>query len=141
MRPKDVTVGSHYWYKGKRHRVVRSISHSSFNPHTFKADIGLVKVEPAIHFTKGDKNHLGATWTVCLPKPKQEYLGMAIISGWGSERENGTRTNVLKEAKVKLLSSKSCKKYKYFQASSQICAGYNHGRKDACQVSDSFDSC
>lgn len=115
--------------------MVRSIIHSAFNPNTFRADIGLIKVYPAISFTKGNNKLEGATWIICLPKAGQEFKGIAIASGWGSEKENGTPSNVLKSVKLKILPSTSCRRYKNFQFTSQICAGYNEGGKDTCQVS------
>lgn len=132
---KDVNVGTNNWYKGTKYRVVRSIIHSSFDPNTYRADIGLIKVNPAIKFTFGNGKHEGAAWIICLPKPRQEFKGKAIASGWGSEKENGTRSNVLRSVTLRILPSRSCRRYEHFKEASQICAGYNKGGKDTCQVS------
>lgn len=80
---------------------------------------------------------------VCLPKQDLEHQAknMSFVLGWGETYETGGEF-VLKEAIIPLITNEQCTEW--FQNSSKnktiigprmICAGYEKGGQDACQVS------
>ena len=58
------------------------------------------------------------------------------ITGWGHTQFNGTKPPALNEAKVKLVSMKTCNKNLSYAGKIHgraLCAGYEKGGVDACQ--------
>lgn len=62
------------------------------------------------------------------------------MTGWGAVREGGMVSKFLQEVTVPILSNLECKsKYSSSKITdNMICAGYNKGGKDSCQVSKNF---
>lgn len=132
--PKEVRVGGQYWYSGSSYKVINEITHPGYDPNIMKDDIALVRVAGPIKFSAGNSVGQGAVWPVCLPKYQEEPGGFAIATGWGAVQENGKKSDKLKVVSVSLLPSASCRRYMYFIPATQICAGYDRGGKDTCQV-------
>jgi secreted trypsin-like serine protease len=58
----------------------------------------------------------------------------ATILGWGSTRDGGSSSDVLREAQVPILPDESCGGvYSGWDSAIMVCAGYSQGGVDACQ--------
>ena len=75
--------------------------------------------------------------SVCLPKINEQLKpkDMVWITGWGTTYNTGNDL-VLKQTKVPVISNKLCHQWMpyYNIGSSQLCAGYEEGGQDSCQV-------
>ena len=67
-----------------------------------------------------------------------DYEGKkGIVPGWGRMSEKGVSSDVVREVVVPIMSNEECKKTKYKPheiTDNMMCAGYNQGKIDACQV-------
>jgi secreted trypsin-like serine protease len=116
---------------GKRTSIVPNgiVIHKKWDPVTHEADIALLHAADNL----GGKNISG-------PKPQSdEQDGQAIlVTGWGGLdwKQNPSRTNVLQEVSVKLISRDLCNKkvsYDHLVSNNMFCAGdYLNGRTDSC---------
>ena len=63
---------------------------------------------------------------------------VAIVSGWGTLKEDGKPSCILQEVEVPILTNDECRKTNYSSkmiSDNMLCAGYSStGLKDACQV-------
>lgn len=82
-------------------------------------------------FSANCQLQLSSTFTIILLK---FYWNL----GWGYDKENGSRSRILKEIHVPILSTFLCNDLLHYQGrlhpQSMMCAGYNSGGIDACQV-------
>lgn len=65
----------------------------------------------------------------------------AIVTGWGAIREGGPVSSVLREVIVPIISNAECRNMKYPArkiTDNMLCAGYQQGGKDSCQVRKSY---
>ena len=133
---KTLTVrsGSNYYNRnGRLHGASKIIIHENSYLNDFNDpinDIGLIKVTKPFIFDKTTKP------IKLFNKGRHSILGKkGVVSGWGST-ENGD-TNVLRAAKIPIVSKNLCKKvYKEYGGlpEGQICAGYYRiGGIDTCQ--------
>lgn len=114
-------------------RVLRIHEHEYFNAQTFDFDIALLEVSPAIKF--GPKIQ-----PACLPKAQfADYSGkIAMIAGWGRLGEHEQTSGHLRQVVVPIWSKEECADSDYGKkrlSDNMMCAGYQDGKKDACQVS------
>lgn len=61
---------------------------------------------------------------------------MCYITGWGNNGWEGTRSKILKQASIPLISQDECNKKESYNGQvhrTSICAGYEDGSADACQ--------
>lgn len=67
-----------------------------------------------------------------------EYVGVkAIVSGWGTLKEEGKPSCLLQEVEVPVMSLQACRNTSYSPrmiSDNMLCAGYLEGQKDSCQV-------
>ena len=110
------------------------IVHPSYDANKLSDDIGLMRLSSSIAYSQGGRQGRGAVGPVCLPSYGQEFTGRAVVSGWGATKEGGFRSNVLKALLIKLLPKASCRRYPYYKRETQICAGFESGGQDSCQV-------
>ena len=63
---------------------------------------------------------------------------MNIVTGWGQTSANGTFNNILQQAIVPVWNQSKCRdaysKFGIHITENQLCAGYDNGGTDACQV-------
>ena len=67
-----------------------------------------------------------------------DYAGKtAIVTGWGRTSETGQISPVLRQVEVPIYTNADCQKTKYGEKAiteNMMCAGYDKGKLDACQV-------
>ncbi|XP_059251466.1 serine protease 56 [Mustela nigripes] len=110
--------------------VNRILPHPKFDPRTFHNDLALVQLWTPV-------SPVGAWRPVCLPRgPREPPAGTACaIAGWGALFEDGPEAEAVREARVPLLSTDTCKRAlgPELHPSSMLCAGYLAGGVDSCQ--------
>uniref|UniRef100_A0A8C7AER5 Serine protease 56 n=1 Tax=Neovison vison TaxID=452646 RepID=A0A8C7AER5_NEOVI len=110
--------------------VNRILPHPKFDPRTFHNDLALVQLWTPV-------SPVGAWRPVCLPQgPREPPAGTACaIAGWGALFEDGPEAEAVREARVPLLSTDTCKRAlgPELHPSSMLCAGYLAGGVDSCQ--------
>lgn len=81
--------------------------------------------------------------SVCLPKSNQELnlKDTVWVTGWGVTWNTGNDL-VLKQLKVPVISNDMCRQKmpEFNVGSTQLCAGFQEGGQDACQVCPLFHS-
>ncbi|CAN7979550.1 unnamed protein product, partial [Ixodes pacificus] len=113
--------------------------HSGFGFWTFRNDIALLKLEKPLDIESSE----GYIGTICLPPKGHKIEGDVIVSGWGTTREGGMASDILKAVSVPALGDGMCY-YRYFSFwslfiggnihyDSMFCAGERRGGKDSCQ--------
>ncbi|NXA43389.1 TMPS5 protease, partial [Eudromia elegans] len=113
--------------------VEKIIYHSLYDDKTLDYDIALMKLQAPLNFSDTVR-------AVCLPPARQDLLQGADcwVSGWGyTSPEQAQVTETLKEALVPLIGTRRCNSscmYAGELTARMLCAGYPHGRIDACQV-------
>lgn len=75
--------------------------------------------------------------TINLPEDKEEYnTTLCTVVGWGATIDGGNMARVLQKVDIPVMPDDECRMY-YGQndiKDSMICAGYENGGKDSCQV-------
>jgi len=118
-----------------RSNVAQIVNHPKYDEGTHNNyDLSLVKLE-----TKIDFRRTPSVRPVCLPRDDHnDYVGYkATVSGWGTVKAGGERSNVLLEVDVNVIDNDSCwKDFRYRQAEiteQMLCAHVEGGGKDSCQ--------
>uniref|UniRef100_A0A8C6J1U2 Enteropeptidase n=1 Tax=Melopsittacus undulatus TaxID=13146 RepID=A0A8C6J1U2_MELUD len=121
--------------------VVQNIDQIIINPHYMKStkdsDIALMHLQYKVQYTDYIQ-------PICLPEKNQHFLpGInCSIAGWGTIMSEGPTSDILQEAEVPLIPNEKCQQQmpEYNITNNMICAGYDEGGVDSCQVntSDSF---
>ncbi|KAA0184678.1 hypothetical protein HAZT_HAZT002851 [Hyalella azteca] len=114
--------------------VIRKVVHPKYDFFTYEHDLALVKVEEKINFGM----HVSP---ICLPGNDDLLIGeMATVTGWGRLSEHGTLPSVLQEASVPIMSNEKCRQLFMRGGRKEsipdifLCAGYDDGGRDSCQV-------
>lgn len=113
-------------------RVLRIHEHEYFDTTTFDFDIALLELDRPVTF--------GSTiQPACLPQSQfTDYSGKyAMIAGWGRLGEHDPTSTGLREVVVPIWSKEECSESDYGKkrlTGNMMCAGYQKGKKDACQV-------
>ncbi|CAH0702950.1 unnamed protein product [Spodoptera exigua] len=114
------------------HRVTHVIVNQFYSQTDMKNDMSLLRVEPAIQFSR---------WVrpICLPGPDTagpDWLWgpapgtICTAVGWGATTEHGPDPDHMREVEVPIW--ENCK-HREDQTGKEICAGFVEGGKDACQ--------
>lgn len=120
-----------------RRRTLKAIiKHNDFNSqNSYGNDIALLLLNEPVNFDEFLR-------PVCLP-PRQLELPpktKCTVVGWGrdSHDEIGDYSNVIHEVTVPIIHHSDCSKWYSMQdvpiGNTMLCAGYEEGEKDACQV-------
>lgn len=113
----------------------RKVVHPKYNLYTYENDLALVQLDQPLRFAP----HVAP---ICLPPDEIELLGRnATVTGWGRLNEGGILPTVLQEVRVPIVSNDKCKNM--FSTAGRpeyipdifLCAGYEEGGRDSCQVS------
>jgi len=130
-----VLVGSHHRTEIDEDQdsipVNSLILHENYDSYTVENDICLLELGEKV--TMGE--HVGL---IALPDPMEEYEAgtMCTVTGWGALSEGGSLGDTLQKVDVPVVSDEECRAA-YGQADvadSMICAGFDQGGKDSCQV-------
>ncbi|CAN2387632.1 Transmembrane protease, partial [Pristimantis euphronides] len=113
----------------------RLIDQIVINPHynrrTKDSDIVMMHLESPVEYTDYIQ-------PVCVPE-NQELFPAGLdcsIAGWGRLQSQGSVPDILQEAKVPLITNEKCQQRmpEYNISDSMVCAGYDQGGIDTCQV-------
>lgn len=114
-------------------RSVKEIhQHEYFDSVTYDNDIAVIRLDRPIDF--GPKLQ-----PACLPASQfEEYDGqLTVIAGWGRTGEKQPVAKSLRSVIVPVWSQDDCARTGYGKkrlTGNMMCAGFQEGRKDACQV-------
>uniref|UniRef100_A0A8C6YDS4 Peptidase S1 domain-containing protein n=1 Tax=Naja naja TaxID=35670 RepID=A0A8C6YDS4_NAJNA len=114
----------------------RVVQHENYQPRQQINDIALVELDDPVKCTDYIQ-------PACLPDSSVDVSSMAhcYIAGWGYTREKDKApSDILKEAKVDLIPTEKCNSSNWYYGSistSNLCAGFEGGGIDTCQVADS----
>ena len=105
--------------------------HENYDSYTVENDICLLELGEKV--TMGE--HVGI---IALPDPMEEYEAgtMCTVTGWGALSEGGSLGDTLQKVDVPIVSDEDCRAA-YGEADvadSMVCAGFDQGGKDSCQV-------
>ncbi|KAA0707159.1 Enteropeptidase [Triplophysa tibetana] len=121
--------GKHVQYR----LVKRVILHEKFNETTYDNDVALLHLYHPLHFT----NHVRP---VCIieneTQENQLNFTSCYITGWGSSIAKETLVNILQEAEVQLIHTRTCNQIDWYNGhvnDNMICAGFEKGGVDTCQ--------
>ncbi|CAH2318332.1 trypsin-3-like [Pelobates cultripes] len=116
-------------------RPVKLVAHPEYSPSSKNGDIMLIKLNrPAVY----------NSFVSIVPLPVQGVAPsegrLCQVSGWGyTSTIGGKASDTLRSVKLPIVSMKRCNSsasYAGHITNNMICAGFNTGGKDACQVSD-----
>uniref|UniRef100_A0A8C4VGT8 Peptidase S1 domain-containing protein n=1 Tax=Gopherus evgoodei TaxID=1825980 RepID=A0A8C4VGT8_9SAUR len=111
--------------------IKQVVQHEHYEPRMESNDIALLELDQPIECNDYAQ-------PACLPDAMVEVsnLSHCYISGWGVTQET-CETDILQEAKVHLLDITTCNSSRWYNgaiASNNLCAGYEQGGVDSCQV-------
>ncbi|XP_063701065.1 trypsin-1-like [Culicoides brevitarsis] len=127
-----VRVGSSFHKSdGKVVKVVKIVSHPSYNKRTIDYDYALVELAEELEFNT-------SVQSVDLPAQNEELVAGAncVVSGWGNTQSSLESNAQLRSVVVPVISREDCAKdYDGFNpiTDRMVCAGFRTGGKDACQ--------
>ncbi|XP_011878431.1 PREDICTED: uncharacterized protein LOC105567833 [Vollenhovia emeryi] len=128
-----VTFGEHdrCIEKGPETRYVVRVLTGDFSFLNFENDIALLRLNERVPLSDTIR-------PICLPTTlDNEYVGVkAIVSGWGTLKEDGKPSCILQEVEVPVMSLQTCRNTSYSPrmiSDNMLCAGYLEGQKDSCQ--------
>ena len=107
-------------------RIEKIVIHAGYNKDSQDNDIALIKLRSPIQYN-------AQALPVCLPTSDPPVGTECWITGWGALYEDGHSPEILQQAKVPLVSWKSCSYVYGSLTSSMRCAGYHTGKIDSCQ--------
>jgi len=105
--------------------------HSHFDQHgQNNDDIALMQLEKPVDITSTEVR------SACLPDQNEDFENqVCTVTGWGSLREDGNSPRYLHKVDIPVISNSMCNYYlgRNMVTSTNLCAGYRQGGKDACQ--------
>ena len=106
--------------------IEKLVIHSGYNASSLDNDIALLKLKTPIQYNP-------QALPVCLPSFDLPEGTDCWITGWGALEEDGHGPAILQQAKVPLVSKKTCRKVYGSLTTSMRCAGNYTGKIDSCQ--------
>ncbi|CAG7836946.1 unnamed protein product [Allacma fusca] len=116
--------------------VAEVIKNPNYNPTTFQNDIAVIRLKEKVPISF-------LVHPICLPTSVEQRSNLfendnPFVAGWGAIQFNGPTSVTLREVQLPVVSNSICEeKYKPFKSSqvdsTNICAGFARGGKDACQ--------
>jgi secreted trypsin-like serine protease len=108
--------------------VKKAFRHPGYNSSILDNDLALLQL-----------NTKTTAQTVNLVK--KEHVASIVpnadttVVGWGTMREGGATSDVLRQVTVPIIATETCKTYSSYGnvTANQICAGFTEGQKDSCQ--------
>ncbi|KAI0238732.1 Chymotrypsin-like elastase family member 2A [Lamellibrachia satsuma] len=129
----EVVVGEHNLHvienTESTHQVEEYHVHAGYDTSTGDNDIALLKLKNPITYTR-------EVAPVCLPKKDVSVDTICVTTGWGRTQKTGN-PSVLNQVRVPIVHRDTCTKPTLWHSNditeNMICAGYDIGRKDACE--------
>jgi len=122
---------NHHILRSNYLKVIHIYVHSHFNDDGKNGDdIALIQLEKAVDITSTEVR------SACLPEQNENFENsMCTVTGWGSLHEDGAPQRYLQKVDIPVISNDLCNYYlgRNLVTSTNICAGYRQGGKDACQ--------
>ncbi len=110
--------------------ICRKVVHHSYTSNV-NDDIALLELCKPVKFSHTIQPIGLATKKVNLWKYGPPEV---TVAGWGTTKEGGSLSRILKEVTVPVVRSKTCNKRYHFIKKGHICAGnYSKGGRDSCQ--------
>ena len=109
--------------------VDRVILHEKYNPRTADNDIALMRLSQPVKLSK----HIAPACLASKALPQDTFC---YSVGWGATHGTGY-AGILKQVYVPLISHEKCNSEAYYDGDitkSMMCAGYEQGEHDTCQV-------
>jgi len=116
--------------------VKKAIVHEGWDKELNSNDIALFRTSRRIRYTIDSNTGNFSINSVCLPTPKQEPKGKAILSGWGQLGVKLPASDILQKLEVPIYSRDKCiRNYKKHAVvtNNMICFG-GEGGQDSCMV-------
>lgn len=109
-------------------KIQKSIIHPKYKPENSDYDMSLVILKTPFVFNA----KLGP---IGLPRHAHKVGELAIATGWGNTKPDGSPANMLQYVQLPLLSHDVCNMLLYYTLTDRmLCAGYIAGGYDTCQV-------
>jgi len=122
---------THVIYRSNYHKVNHIYVHSEFNTRgRNNNDIAILQLDKPVDITGTDIR------AACLPEEDEDFDNqVCTVTGWGSKYEDGAAQRYLQKVDIPVISNDMCNYYlgSRLVTSTNICAGYRQGGKDACQ--------
>ncbi|XP_047929539.2 transmembrane protease serine 11E isoform X1 [Anser cygnoides] len=113
--------------------VRRIIVHEKYSEFLLdhEYDVAVVELASPVEFTND-------VHSVCLPEASHVFRDNAscFVTGWGALENDGYSVNQLRQAEVKIISTRICNRREVYGGAvtpGMLCAGYLEGQVDACQ--------
>ena len=131
----DITGNSEYMATMQR-KVKRVVVHKDYKAPTFENDIAILELEKEIV-------RMPHIVPICMPKSLDMVFEgeMGTVTGWGRTEYGGNVPNILHQVSVPIIENDKCQDmfiksgHKKKVRESFLCAGYDKGEKDSCEVS------
>ncbi|OXB60895.1 hypothetical protein ASZ78_014447, partial [Callipepla squamata] len=111
-------------------KVIRLFLHPYYEEDSHDYDVALLQLDHPVITSPFIQ-------PICLPASSHLFEpGLHCwITGWGALKEGGHISNILQKVDVQIIQQDICSEaYHYMISPRMLCAGYNKGKKDACQV-------
>lgn len=137
-RSYTIRIGSTLKRKGGTlHKVKRIVQHKQYNGRIVDFDYSLLELVDSIQFNE-------ASQPISLPEEQDrvEDNQTCLVTGWG-ETKSYERNDKLRGAEVPIVNQEKCSKaYRRYGGvtARMLCAGFDKGGIDACQVKKKRDS-
>ncbi|OTF81825.1 Group 3 mite allergen-like protein (serine protease) [Euroglyphus maynei] len=136
-----IRYGSNVVHEGPAVLVKRVILHPNYKPPVIYHDIALLELAQPIQFSR----HVQPACLATTQMYSHNMIGMkATVSGYGDSNFEGKQSDFLQAVDIRVIENEFCdkhyrrlahadEKFRYGIGRTLICAGYEHGKKDACQ--------
>lgn len=116
--------------------IKKSYIHPQYNSRTSSNDFALLELKDAINFEETGLTSIGLVTPDLARAGATDENVMATVLGWGTMRENGSVTPLMRMVDVPVVSNKRANaktSYNGAITDSMIAAGFDEGQKDSCQ--------
>lgn len=107
--------------------VSRIIQHEGYVAGVYHNDISLLVLQSNLQYNDRVQQ-------INLATREPANGANAVVSGWGTTSEGGSVAHTLQKVNVPIIGREQCKKYYSRITDAMICAGYEDGYYDSCQV-------
>ncbi|XP_041109428.1 cationic trypsin-like isoform X2 [Polyodon spathula] len=124
-------VGTNNWKGGGTRHSAEAFRHEQYNDKSQDNDIALLKVDPPIELRD-------RAMPICIPLESyfnNENYEDCWVTGWGKTDFSGKNIpDRLQKVKMPIINWDLCKKWIRMINENMLCAGYEKGGRDSCQL-------